>query len=452
MLKTFDLRGRERPLSIYGPPGLKALLTAMRPAWGRVSFPLALEELDPHEEVGFDGYSIAPFAVDHHRITAYGYAFAEDDRPGRFDPETAERLGVAPGPDFGRLQAGETVNGVAPEQVMGEPRRGRRIVFSGDTAPCQATEVFAHQADVLVHEATFLEDELAARARPALDRPPGRRDRRRRRGAAARADPPLDALLPARCPRRGAGGVPRHARPARLRHDRGAVPRARGAAPRQGGHSGTDMSTVAFFPEGAYGPTNNCVGIGDVLRKRGHRVVFIVEESFAGALEAQGFEERLMRLAPPPEEPEVPGQFWKDFIRETAPVFRSRRSSSSASSSPRPSRRWSTAPFTSTTACARSSTSSAGRDRRGQRRRVPGAARVRAPVGADRLLQPDRGPRRRRAAAVLGLPGRRQSGWTEYWEEWARTHGEMHAAFSALCQEKARRRCPGSSSCTPRRR
>ena len=161
VLKTFDLRGRERPLSIYGPPGLKALLTAMRPAWGRVSFPLALEELDPHEEVGFDGYAIAPFAVDHHRITAYGYAFAEDDRPGRFDAETAERLGVAPGPDFGRLQAGETVNGVAPEQVMGEPRRGRRIVLSGDTAPCQATEVFAHQADVLVHEATFLEDEVA---------------------------------------------------------------------------------------------------------------------------------------------------------------------------------------------------------------------------------------------------------------------------------------------------
>jgi MGT family glycosyltransferase len=82
------------------------------------------------------------------------------------------------------------------------------------------------------------------------------------------------------------------------------------------------MSTVAFFPEGAFGPTNNCVGIGDVLRSRGHRVVFIVEESFAGSLEEKGFEERLMRLAPPPEEPEVPGQFWKDFIRDTAPVFR----------------------------------------------------------------------------------------------------------------------------------
>ena len=82
------------------------------------------------------------------------------------------------------------------------------------------------------------------------------------------------------------------------------------------------MATIVFFPEGAYGPTNNCVGIGDVLRRRGHRVVFIVEESFAGTLEAKGFEERLMRLGPPPETEEAPGQFWKDFIRETAPVFR----------------------------------------------------------------------------------------------------------------------------------
>jgi UDP:flavonoid glycosyltransferase YjiC (YdhE family) len=83
-----------------------------------------------------------------------------------------------------------------------------------------------------------------------------------------------------------------------------------------------DGRTIVFFPEGAYGPTNNCAGIGAVLRARGHRVVFIVEESFAGSLEARGFEERLMRLGPPPAEPEVPGQFWIDFIRDTAPVFR----------------------------------------------------------------------------------------------------------------------------------
>ncbi len=82
------------------------------------------------------------------------------------------------------------------------------------------------------------------------------------------------------------------------------------------------MATVVFFPEGAFGPTNNCVGIGRVLRERGHRVVFIVEESFAGRLEAQGFEERLMRLGPAPETEEAPGQFWIDFIRDTAPIFR----------------------------------------------------------------------------------------------------------------------------------
>jgi MGT family glycosyltransferase len=81
-------------------------------------------------------------------------------------------------------------------------------------------------------------------------------------------------------------------------------------------------STIVFFPESAYGPTNNCIGIGDVLRRRGHRVVFIVEESFAGALEEKGFEERLMRLTPPADVEEDPGQFWKDYIRETAPVFR----------------------------------------------------------------------------------------------------------------------------------
>jgi MGT family glycosyltransferase len=84
----------------------------------------------------------------------------------------------------------------------------------------------------------------------------------------------------------------------------------------------SDQRTIVFFPEGAFGPTNNCVGIGEVLRERGHRVVFILEESFAGTLEARGFEERLMRLGPPPEVEEAPGQFWKDFIRDTAPEFR----------------------------------------------------------------------------------------------------------------------------------
>jgi MGT family glycosyltransferase len=82
------------------------------------------------------------------------------------------------------------------------------------------------------------------------------------------------------------------------------------------------QQTVVFFPEAAFGPTNNCIGIGDVLRGRGYRVVFIIEESFAGSLEEKGFEERLMRLGPPPEVEEIPGQFWKELVREMSPVFR----------------------------------------------------------------------------------------------------------------------------------
>ena len=82
------------------------------------------------------------------------------------------------------------------------------------------------------------------------------------------------------------------------------------------------VATFLFFPEAAFGPTNNCVGIGNVLQQRGHRVVFVVEESFAGTLAARGFEERLVQLAPPPETPQAPGQFWKDFVRDTSPIFR----------------------------------------------------------------------------------------------------------------------------------
>src|SRR5215210_116674 len=158
MLKTFDLRARERPLTVYGPPGLQALFATLKPVVGRTRYPLKLAELEPHDEIRFGGYLVSPFAVKH-RVEAYGYAFVEDDRPGRFDAEEARSLGVTEGPDFGRLQRGETVHGVRPEQVIGETRRGRRIVLSGDTRPCQETQEHAREADLLVHEATFLESE-----------------------------------------------------------------------------------------------------------------------------------------------------------------------------------------------------------------------------------------------------------------------------------------------------
>jgi ribonuclease Z len=108
------------------------------------------------------GYEVRAFAVEH-RMTAYGYALVEDQRPGRFDPEAAERLGVTPGPDFKRLQDGEEVEGsagaVRPGQVMGEPRAGRKLVISGDTMPCDMTRVAAHDAQLLVHDASFADEE-----------------------------------------------------------------------------------------------------------------------------------------------------------------------------------------------------------------------------------------------------------------------------------------------------
>jgi ribonuclease Z len=136
----------------------------MRIVYGRLPFELGINELDPAEAVQREGYRIAAVPVMHGAREAFGYALVEDERPGEFDPAAAERLGVAPGPDFGRLQQGHTIGGVTPAQVMGPPRQGRKVVLSGDTAPCESLAVAAHEADVLVHEATFLHDE-AERAR-----------------------------------------------------------------------------------------------------------------------------------------------------------------------------------------------------------------------------------------------------------------------------------------------
>jgi ribonuclease Z len=159
MLKSFELRDREAPLTVYGPEGTAALLAVMGRVIGRLRYPFSVVELEPGESVGFDGYEIGAFNV-RHRGPAYGYALVEDPRPGRFDADKAEALGVAFGPDFGRLQRGEAVDGVDPAQVVGPERPGRKIVISGDTSPCEMVRVAAHRADVLVHEATFLDEEV----------------------------------------------------------------------------------------------------------------------------------------------------------------------------------------------------------------------------------------------------------------------------------------------------
>ena len=159
MIKSFELRDRELPLNVYGPPGTRAAMEGLRFVLGRVRFGLHVTELEKFEEVERDGYVVAAVPV-RHRTHAYGYALVEPDRPGRFDAELAAAKGVEPGPDFGRLQRGEVVDGVHPEEVIGAARPGRRIVISGDTAPCDAIRVAAHRADVLVHEATFTDEEL----------------------------------------------------------------------------------------------------------------------------------------------------------------------------------------------------------------------------------------------------------------------------------------------------
>jgi ribonuclease Z len=158
MIKSFELRDRERPLTVYGPRGTRAAIDGLRFVLGRVRFGLRVVELDEWDDVRRDGYTISAVPV-RHRVTAFGYALVEDDRPGRFDAELAEARGVTPGPDFGRLQRGEIVDGVAPEEVIGPERPGRKVVLSGDTAPCETLRVAAHAADLLVHEATFTEEE-----------------------------------------------------------------------------------------------------------------------------------------------------------------------------------------------------------------------------------------------------------------------------------------------------
>jgi ribonuclease Z len=167
MLKTFALRGREVPLTVYGPPGLGSLMSDLRRVYGRLTYEVNLRELRPSDTVEMGGWRMGAYAAVH-RLEALGYSLVEDPRPGRFDPVLAQELGVAPGPDFGRLQRGEAVdaNGraVEPGEVMGESRPARTLVFTGDTEPCEATVAVARGADLLVHDGTFA-DEEAERAR-----------------------------------------------------------------------------------------------------------------------------------------------------------------------------------------------------------------------------------------------------------------------------------------------
>ena len=163
MLKTFALRGRNLPLTIYGPPGLTDLFASLRRIFGRLTYPLELVELQPGDVLEREEYNLVTFPVAH-GVQALGYALVEHPRPGRFDVETADALGVPPGPERGLLQAGESIElldgrTITPDEVLGAPRPGRRVVLAGDTAPSPTVREAARGAEVLVHEATFLDDE-----------------------------------------------------------------------------------------------------------------------------------------------------------------------------------------------------------------------------------------------------------------------------------------------------
>jgi ribonuclease Z len=159
LLGTFNLRGRERPLTVHGPVGVARLMELVRRMSGRPGFELRVAELESGDVLTREGFRIAAVAGDH-RGPELGYVLFENERPGVFDPDAARAAGLTPGPDFGRVQRGETVGGVSPADVMGPPRPGRKLVVSGDTRPTDAMRVAAHGADLLVHEATFAHEEL----------------------------------------------------------------------------------------------------------------------------------------------------------------------------------------------------------------------------------------------------------------------------------------------------
>jgi len=162
LLKTYDLTERERPLTVYGPRGLRDLIGSLGRVIGRVGYKFDLVELEPGDAIPCKGAELRAFPVEH-SVRAVGYTLVEAERPGRFDPEAAKRLGVEEGPDFAALQRGERVGGaegsVEPGEVMGESRAGRTVVITGDTAPCRATVEAARGAELLVHDASFSEEE-----------------------------------------------------------------------------------------------------------------------------------------------------------------------------------------------------------------------------------------------------------------------------------------------------
>ena len=169
LLRTMSLQGRTESLRLWGPPGADRMLKRAESLGSeRLAFALDIAELTPGDAIPRKGYLIHTFALEHRGPPSVGYVIAEEERRGRFNPELAAALGIPEGPLWGRIHRGETVtldDGrlIDPSALVGETRPGRKVVITGDTRPCAATILAAENADLLVHESTF-GDEEATRA------------------------------------------------------------------------------------------------------------------------------------------------------------------------------------------------------------------------------------------------------------------------------------------------
>jgi ribonuclease Z len=170
LTRTLQLGGRTERLRLWGPKGsARTLRQAMSFGGDRIAFPVEITEVEPGTPIRRKEYAVIPFPVDHPGAAAVGYAFVEEERRGRFNPELARQLGIPEGPLWGRLHRLETVTlddgrVIDPTTLVGPTRPGRRVVITGDTRPCDATVDASREADLLVHEATFAEDEAARAA------------------------------------------------------------------------------------------------------------------------------------------------------------------------------------------------------------------------------------------------------------------------------------------------
>jgi ribonuclease Z len=164
LLRTLGLQDRAAPVTLYGPRGAQRILgAAVGLGIERNRFDVEIVEIGAGQTLNRGDYDIVAFATDH-RANTIGYALVEHSRLGRFNPDRARELGIPEGPLWGRIHKGETIElpdgrRVEPAELVGEPRRGRRFVYTGDTRPCASVVEAASGADLLVHEATFGEDE-----------------------------------------------------------------------------------------------------------------------------------------------------------------------------------------------------------------------------------------------------------------------------------------------------